>query len=302
MNAQIASITQSQHVVTRVAEADSRSRRNYLGLLASLGFAALACVVSPAWAQNISLGTAANFGVLAGSAVTNTGPTVVTGNVGVFPGTAISGFPPGSIVSGFQHSADTVAQQAQADLTTAYNDAAGRPSCTTIAGGLLGAGGATTLGPGVYCMGAGSLTGTLTLNGAGVYIFQMASSLTTASSSSIALTNGAAACGVWWQVTSSAIIGTSTAMVGNILALTSITMNTNATLNGRALARNALVSLDSNTVTACSGGPAPAVPPPAAIPPVATATNIPTLSEWAMVMLAALLAIAGFAAMRRKAR
>src|ERR1700686_5379801 len=107
MNAQIASTTQSQHVVTRVAEADSRSSRNYPGLLASLGFAALGCVVSSAWAQNISLGTAANFGVLAGSAVTNTGPTVVTGNVGVFPGTAISGFPPGSIVSGFQHSADT---------------------------------------------------------------------------------------------------------------------------------------------------------------------------------------------------
>jgi Ice-binding-like/IPTL-CTERM motif len=302
MNAQIALTTQSQHVVPRVAEADSAFSRNYPGWLASLGFAALACVVSPVWAQNVSLGTAANFGVLAGSAVTNTGPTVVTGNVGVFPGTAISGFPPGSIVSGFQHSADTVAQQAQADLTTAYNDAAGRPFCTMIAGGLLGAGGATTLGPGVYCMGAGSLTGTLTLNGAGVYIFQMASSLTTASSSSIALTNGAASCGVWWQVTSSATIGTSTAMVGNILALTSITMNTNATLDGRALARNALVSLASNTVTACSGGPAPAVPPPAAIPPVATATNIPTLSEWAMVMLAALLAIAGFAAMRRKAR
>jgi Ice-binding-like/IPTL-CTERM motif len=304
MNDQTASTTQSQHLVPRVAEADSRFSRNFPGLLAGLGFAALACVVSPAWAQNVSLGTAANFGVLAGSAVTNTGPTVVTGNVGVWPGTAISGFPPGSIVSGFQHSADTVAQQAQADLTTAYNDAAGRPSCTAIAGGLLGAGGATTLGPGVYCMGAGSLTGTLTLNGAGVYIFQMASSLTTASGSSIALTNGASACGVWWQVTSSATIGTTSAMAGNILALTSITLNTNATLDGRALARNALVSLASNTVTACSGGPVPAVPPPAAIPPIAATPpgNIPTLSEWALVMLAALLAIGGFAAMRRKAR
>jgi hypothetical protein len=304
MNAQTASATQSQQIVPRVAEADSRFSRNYPGLLASLGFAALACVVSPAWAQNVSLGTAANFAVLAGSAVTNTGPTVVTGNVGVFPGTSITGFPPGSIVpgSGFQHSADTVAQQAQADLTTAYNDAAGRPSCAAIAGGLLGAGGATTLGPGVYCMGAGSLNGTLTLNGAGVYIFQMASSLTTASGSSIALINGASACGVWWQVTSSATIGTTTAMAGNILALTSITMNTNATLNGRALARNALVSLDSNVVTACSGGPAPAVPASAAIPSTLSPSNIPTLSEWAMIMLAALLAIAGFAAMRRLAK
>ena len=299
MNAQTASITHSQHVVPRVMEAAPRFSRNYPGLLASLGFVALACVVSPAWGQNVSLGTAANFGVLAGSAVTNTGPTVVTGNVGVFPGTSISGFPPGSIVSGFQHSADSVAQQAQSDLNTAYTDAATRACGTTIPGGLLGG---LTLTPGVYCMGAGNLTGTLTLNGAGVYIFQMANSLTTASSSSVALTNGAAACGVWWQVTSSATIGTSTAMVGNILALTSITMNTNATLNGRALTRNALVSLDSNTVTACSGGPGPAVPPPAAIPPIAaTPTDIPTLSEWAMVMLAALLAIAGFAAMRRKA-
>lgn len=295
-----ASTTQSQPFMVRPAEVNSEIRRNYPCLLASVGFAALIGFVSPASAQNVSLGTAANFGVLAGSAVTNTGPSVVTGNVGVFPGTAISGFPPGSLVSGFPHSADTVSQQAQADLTTAYNDAAGRPGCTSIAGGLLGAGGATTLGPGVYCMGAGSLTGTLTLNGAGVYIFQMASSLTTASSSAIALTNGASACGVWWQVTSSATIGTSTAMVGNILALTSITINTNATLDGRALARNALVSLDSNTVTACSGGPFPAVPPPAAIPP-ATA-NIPTLSEWAMFMLAALLAVAGFSAIRRKAR
>ena len=303
MNAQIASLTQYQHVVPRLAKAGSGFSRNYFGLLARLGFAALVSVISPAWAQNVSLGTAANFGVLAGSAVTNTGPTVVTGNVGVFPGTSITGFPPGSIVpgSGFQHSADSVAQQAQSDLTAAYTDAATRPSCTAIAGGLLGG---LTLGPGVYCMGAGNLTGTLTLNGAGVYIFQMASSLTTASSSSVALINGASACGVWWQVTSSATIGTTTAMVGNILALTSITMNTNATLNGRALARNALVSLASNTVTACSGGPVPAVPPPAAIPPVAAtpAGNIPTLSEWALVMLAVLLVIAGFAAMRRKAR
>jgi hypothetical protein len=300
MNAQIAPTTKSQHVVARGAEADSRFSRNYPGLLASLGFAALACVVSPAWAQNVSLGTAANFGVLAGSAVTNTGPTVVTGNVGVWAGSSITGFPPGSIVpgSGFLHSADTVAQQAQADLTAAYTDAATRVCGTTIAGGLLGG---LTLTPGVYCMGAGNLTGTLTLNGAGVYIFQTASSLTTAPGSSVVLLGGAAACGVWWQVTSSATIDTTTAMAGNILALTSITLNTGASLNGRTLARNGLVSLASNNVTACSGGPAPPVPPPAAILPGAGA-GIPALSEWAMVMLAALLAIAGVAAMRRKAR
>jgi type VI secretion system secreted protein VgrG len=242
------------------------------------------------------LGTAANFGVLAGSTVTNTGPTVVTGNVGVWPGTAITGFPPGSIFpgSGFLHSADPVAQQAQSNLTAAYNDAATRVCGTVIPGGLLGG---LTLTPGVYCMGAGDLTGILTLDGAGVYIFQMASSLTTAAGSSVALINGAAACGVWWQVTSSATVGTTSAMAGNMLALTSITMNTGASLGGRTLARNGAVTLDSNAVTACSGGPGPAVPPPLAVPP--PGTSVPTLSEWAMILIAGLLAIAGLNAIRR---
>ena len=162
--------------------------------LVAFGWAAIASIALPSWAQNVSLGTAANFGVLAGSAVTNTGPNVVTGNVGVFPGSSITGFPPGSIApgSGFLHSADSIAQQAQSDLTTAYNDAATRVCGTPIAGGLLGG---LTLTPGVYCMGAGSLTGTLTLNGAGVYIFQMASSLTTASASAVVLQNGASSGG-----------------------------------------------------------------------------------------------------------
>lgn len=294
--------TSTPHVVPRFVEADARFSRNYPRSLASLVFAALACVFSPAWAQNVTLGTAANFGVLAGSAVTNTGPTVVTGNVGVWPGTSITGFPPGSIFpgSGFQHSADAVAQQAQSDLTAAYTDAATRACGTPIPGGLLGG---LTLTPGVYCMGAGNLTGILTLNGAGVYIFQMASSLTTAPGSSVLLVGGASACGVWWQVTSSATLDTTSAMAGNILALTSITLNTAASLNGRALARNALVSLDSNNVTACSGGPVPPVPPPTPVPPSATPPGaIPTLSQWGMIVLSGLLAIAGFAAFRRQER
>ncbi len=302
MNAQTASTTRSQNIVPPVAEEGSSFIRNYRRLLASLGLVAIACAVSSAWAQNINLGTAANFGLLAGSEVTNTGPTVVTGNVGVWPGTSITGFPPGSIVpgTGFKHHADPVAQAAQSDLTTAYNDAATRVCGTAIAGGLLGAGGATTLTPGVYCMGAGSLNGTLTLDGAGVYIFQMASSLTTASGSSIALINQASACGVWWQVTSSATIGTTSAMAGNIMALTSITLNTGATSDGRMLARNGAVTLQSNTVTACSGGPGPPVPPPVAIAEV-NVSNVPTLSTWALLMLAALLPMAGFVAMRRRA-
>lgn len=263
-----------------------------------LALAAIALAAAPAWAQNVSLGTASTFAVLGGSAVTNTGPTVVTGNVGVFPGSSITGFPPGSIVAGTGslHAADGVAQQAQADLTAAYTDAANRPCGTTIAGGNLGG---LTLVPGVYCMGAGNLTGTLTLNGAGVYIFQMGSSLVTAPGAAVVLTNGASACGVWWQVTSSATVDTATAMAGNILALTSISLNTGATLNGRALARNGLVSLDSNPVVACSGGPAPPVPP-ITTAPAGPVEAIPTLSEWAMILLAALLAVAGYAALRRR--
>ena len=276
-----------------------RVAMDFKSALFAFGLAALVSVALPARSQNVSLGTAANFGVLAGSAVTNTGPTVVTGSVGVFPGSSITGFPPGSIApgSGFLHSADSIAQQAQADLTTAYNDAATRVCGTPIAGSLLGG---LTLTPGVYCMGAGDLTGTLTLDGAGVYIFQMASSLTTASASSVVLVNGASACGVWWQVTSSATIGTASSMAGNILALTSITMTTGANLNGRTLARNGAVTLDSNAVTSCSGGPVPPVPPPLPIPIVSGAEPIPTLSEWAMILLVGLMIIAAYGAMRRR--
>lgn len=279
----------------------SRTHRGLASAVASLGFAALACIAAPAWGQNVSLGSAATFAVLGGSAVTNTGSSVVTGSVGVFPGSSITGFPPGAIVAGTGslHAADGVAQQAQSDLTVAYTDAANRPCGTVIAGDNLGG---LTLTPGVYCMGAGNLTGTLTLDGAGVYIFQAASSLITAPGSAVALINGADACGVWWQVTSSATLDTSTAMAGNILALTSISMNTGATLNGRALARNGLTSLNSNAVTACSGGPVPPVPPLPIVPPIppAPAAAIPTLSEWAMILLAALLAMAGYAAIRRR--
>src|ERR1700681_2272909 len=259
--ASFASTAQSQHVVPRVAEADSRPGLNYPGLLASLGFALLACVVSPAWAQNISLGTAATFGVLGGSTVTNTGATVVTGDVGVWAGTSITGFPPGIIFSGSgsQHPGDPVAQQAQSDLTAAYNDAVGRrcPLANNLTGSILGSGGTVlTLAPGVYCFDTSAqLTGNLILNGAGVYIFQIGTTLTTATASSITLTNGASACGVWWQVGSSATLGTATSLAGNVLAFTSITLTTDASVSGATLARNGAVTLDTNKVAAC-GPPA----------------------------------------------
>jgi hypothetical protein len=230
-------------------------------LLASAGFALLACVVSPAWTQNISLGTAATFGVLGSSTVTNTGATVVTGDVGVWAGTSITGFPPGTIFagSGSLHAGDPVAQQAQADLTTAYNAAVARPClpANNLTGMVLGSGGAVlTLSPGVYCFNTSAqLTGDLVLNGAGVYIFQIGTTLTTAAASSITLTNGASACGVWWQVGSSATLGAATSLAGNILAFTSITLTAGTSVNGGALARNAAVTMDSNNVTAC-GPPA----------------------------------------------
>jgi len=267
-----------------------------LGFILALGFFA-----APAWSQNVNLGTAANFGVLAGSAVSNTGPTVVSGNVGVAPGLAITGFPPGSVVNGTLHSGDPVTVQAKADLVTAYNDAAGRicPAANDLTGLVLGTGGTVlVLTPGIYCFAStAQLTGALTLDGAGVYIFQVGSSLTTASASAVTLINGAEACGVWWQIGASATLGTTTALAGNVLALTSITLNTGATTDGRVLARNGAVTLDSKDVTACSGGPGPPVPPPRVL--AAGLNNVPALSPGALALLAALLLLTTVVAIRR---
>lgn len=242
-------------------------------------------------AQNISLGSAANFAVLGGSTVTNTGPTVITGDVGLWPGSSITGFPPGILI-GTRHQTDAVAQQAQTDLTAAYNDAAGRACGTILTGSDLGSVG--TLAPGVYCFATSAqLTGNLPLSGAGVYIFKIGSTLTTASNSSVTLSNGASACGVWWQVGSSATVGTTTSLAGNILALTSITLNTNASVNGRALARNGAVTLDSNNVAACSGGPNPPVPPPPSL------NAVPALGPPALVLLGIALAAVALPILRR---
>ena len=197
----------------------------------------------------VNLGTANSFAVLAGSTITNTGPTTINGDIGVSPGSAITGFPPG-IVSGTIHATDAVALQAQTDLTIAYNDAAGREPVTVVAGDLVG----LTLVPGVYKSASSLLlTGTLTLDAQGapnaVFIFQMGSTLTTASASNVNLINGAQACNVFWQVGSSATLGTNSNFTGDILALTSITANTGAKVNGRLLARNGAVTLDTNTIT-----------------------------------------------------
>ena len=221
-----------------------------LGLLVA-GF--IGATASPAAAANatVGLGTAADYAVLAGSAVTNTGPSVISGDLGLSPGSAVSGFPPGQVIHGTKHVSDAVATNAQNDLTTAYNDAAGRASTATISADLAG----QTLIAGVYTASTTmGLTGTLTLNAQGnpdaVFIFQVGSSLITGSGSRVLLTNGASPCNVFWQVGSSATLGTSTAFVGTIMAMTSATLTTTATLEGRVLARNGAVTLDSNQITA----------------------------------------------------
>jgi hypothetical protein len=217
-----------------------------LSLIATLALSGTARAQAP-----VPLGTADAFAVLAGTTVTNTGPTVVNGDLGVSPGAAIVGFPPG-VVNGNVHSADATAAQAQLDLTTAYNNAAGQPTTATIPTQLGGA----TLGPGVYDSAAGDfdITGTLTLDGQGdpnaIFIFKTASTLVTAAGNSqVDLVNGARSCNVFWQVGSSATLGTNTVFRGNILALTSITATTGAVVDGRLLARNGAVTLDTNTVT-----------------------------------------------------
>jgi hypothetical protein len=209
-------------------------------------------VATAAIVPTVLLGTSANYSVLGGSTVTNTGNSVLNGSLGLSPGTSITGFPPG-IVAGTIDNANGAAAQAQIDLTAAYVDAAGRVlngTTTADLGNLVLVGGVYA-GPGKAPL---SLTGNLTLDGAGdpnsVFIFQTDSTLTTASGSSVTLINGAQQCNVFWQVGSSATLGTGSLFAGNILALTSITVTTGVTVQGRALARNGAVTLDTDTFLA----------------------------------------------------
>jgi len=198
----------------------------------------------------VALGLASTFAVLAGSTVTNTGASTVNGDLGLSPGTAVTGFPPG-IVNGTTHAGDPAAAQAQLDLTVAYNDAEGRTvGAIALAGNL----GGQTLTPGLY-KSTSSLeisSGDLTLDAQGdanaVFIFQMASTLTTTTARQVILSGGARAANVFWQVGSSATLGTGSVFKGNILALAAITVTTGAAVEGRLLARTAAVTLDANVV------------------------------------------------------
>lgn len=231
---------------------------------------------SPAFAAtSVGLGTAASYSVLAGTTVTNTGPSTLQSDLGVSPGSAITGFPPG-LSGGATHTADAVALQAQSDVGIAYDNAAGQAVTTSVSGDLVG----RTLTEGVYNSTSSlALNGQLTLDGQGntnsVFVFQVASALVTGSASTIILTNGAQACNVFWQVGSSATLGTASSFKGTILALTSITVQNRATVEGRALARNGQVSLDTNVFTApaCATTPTTSAPPTTGTP---SATGTPT--------------------------
>ncbi len=207
------------------------------------------------WAQSApSLGSAQSFAVLGASAVTNTGPTVVTGDLGVSPGTSVTGFPPGSVTGGAVHAGDAPANAAQAAAHTAYAALVAEHCGTNLTGKTLGTSpGAVTLSPGVYCFASSAeLTGTLTLSGSGVYVFQIKSTLTTASKSSVVLAKGATAGNVFWQVGSSATLGTNTAFEGSILANISGTVTTGASVTGRVFALTGAVTLSGNHIRAAS--------------------------------------------------
>jgi hypothetical protein len=201
-------------------------------------------------ASLVPFGTADSFAVLGGSGITNTGPTTIFGDLGTFPTLTITGIPTLTI-NGTNHGGDAVTQAAKTDLVTAYDIAAGLTPTATI--GTVDIGG-RTLTPGVYFSGSSiGLTGTLTLDGGGdpnaTFVFQAGSTLTTASASHVVLINGAQSCNVFWQVGSSATLGTYSSLRGSILALTSITVTTGVTIDGRVLARNGAVTLDSDTIT-----------------------------------------------------
>jgi hypothetical protein len=237
---------------------DEVRNRTRLGVAA--GLAALACSVALALmgfpsaagavGAPVGLGTATSFAVLGGQTVTNTGPSAISGDLGVSPGTSVTNFPPGQVIAGTGtiHSADAVALDAQNDVVAAYNDAAGRLPVTAAPPDF----GGMTLVSGVYGGPTLGLTGTLTLDGGGrsdgVWVFQAESTLITASSSVVSFTNGANPCNVYWKVGSSATLGTDSVMVGTVLALTTITAQTRALITGRLMARNGAVNLDTNVI------------------------------------------------------
>lgn len=228
-----------------------RFKHSCLGVLIAGIFVA---APSAASAAAVDLGTAGPFVVLGGASVTNTGPSVLNGELGVSPGTSLTGFGLPAVVNGATHQTDSVANIAQGSLTTAYNVAAAEP--VLVGNDLTGQDlGGLTLTPGTYGFSSSAgLTGALTLDALGdpnaQFVFKIGSTLTTASASSVLLVNGASPCNVYWQVGSSATLGSTTAFQGNLMTLADITLNNGASVLGRVLARTAgAITLDNNVLT-----------------------------------------------------
>ena len=257
-------------------------RRTPFGLLATFAVATATALVLPignadAATTPIDLGTATNFAVLAGSGITNTGPTTINGDIGTFPTPTETGRA-SIVLTGTDHAGDAVTQQAKTDLRTAYNQAAGAGPATGVPTEF----GSRTLTPGVYTSPTLAVTGTLYLDTGGdpsaVFVFQSSSTLITASASSIVVLNSPTACNVFWQVGSSATLGTNSSFLGTILAETSITATTQASIRGRLLARNGATTLDTNTIipVPCTPTVAPTIAPFVVPPSTATTTTAPT--------------------------
>lgn len=268
-------------------------KKKYITKFMSLPLAILlvTMVVSPTTSMasqaTVNLGTTAEYAVLAGSTITNTGTTTINGsvggNIGLYPGTAFTG-KESVTLSGSIHIADDVAIVAKDDLVIAYNDADSRLPVTRIPSEL----GETTLAPGTYDSADGTfqITGTLTLDAQGdpngVFIFKTAATLITATGSNVILINDARFCRTFWNVGSSATLGTNSLFVGHILAMTSITANTGAVVQGQLLARNGAITLDNNTITNgfCETiiPATPETPAEIIIPPVTPEETIPSVT------------------------
>jgi len=261
-------------------------KRRYLSSLAAVGFAALFFGPSPASAQPYLGANLSPFAVLAGSAITCTGPGLVTGDMGISPNGAssITGFPTPCAVTGATHAADALALAAQNELTTAFTTLGTLPCTQDLTGTDLGG---LTLTPGVYCYSTSAqLTGNLTLNAqsnpTAVWVFRTGSTLTAASGSAVTFINGGNPCNVQWHVGSSATLDTTASLQGNILAQASITLNNGASLIGRALARTGAVTLIGNNIANLNAvcGAATAPPPfPGAVP------TLPKIGAWALLVV-----------------
>ena len=247
-----------------------------LVMLLSLAGISFNVSARPLAATAPGLGAAESYSVLGATTVTNTGPTHTNGDVGVAPGTAITGFPPGiADPPGGIHKNDASAIAAQAGNLVAFG--ALDQSCVITYPGVKDLVG-STLAPGVYCADAFTLTGTLTLSGSGVWIFKSSATLITSGTAKVV---GGDPCNVWWRVVSSATLGTNTSLIGNILALTSIHLQTGAQLNGRALVQTGAVTLDSNNITSICAAQSPAAtltPMKTTTPQKPTATLLPVVT------------------------